>query len=44
MIGYSWYNISADGGETWTTQYLTEIEAENERQAGYIVEPERREP
>jgi len=44
MKGYAWYNISADGGETWTTQYLTTDEAENERKAGYIVEPERKTP
>lgn len=38
MIGYDWYNISADGGETWTTQYITEDEAKRERHDGYIVE------
>ena len=37
MKGYGWYNISADGGDSWTTQYLTEEEAEAERQDGYIV-------
>ena len=37
MVGYDWYNISADGGETWTTQYITEDEAERERKEGYIV-------
>lgn len=42
MKGYDWYKISADGGETWTTQYITEDEAERERKEGYIVERERR--
>lgn len=42
MIGYDWYNISADGGETWTTQYMTEAEANSARQDGYIVKKEGR--
>ena len=32
-----WYYISADGGNTWTAQYMTEKEANDERQKGYIV-------
>lgn len=34
---FTWYDISADGGETWTTQYLTESEAKDERAQGHIV-------
>ena len=41
MVGYDWYNISADGGETWTTQYITKDEAKRERQEGYIVEKDK---
>ena len=40
MIGYDWYNISADGGETWTRQYLTAAEAEEVLYEGYIVKKE----
>ena len=32
------YNISADGGNTWTTQWLREHEVEEHKQLGYIVE------
>lgn len=42
MKGYDWYNISADGGETWTTQYLTAPEAEEAMREGYIVKKEER--
>jgi hypothetical protein len=31
------YNISADGGNTWTTQWLREHEVEEHKQLGYIV-------
>ena len=34
---YSWYKISADGGKSQTKQYLTEEEANEEEQMGYIV-------
>ena len=38
-----WYRISADGGETWTSQILTDTEASREREEyGYIVEMEER--
>ena len=40
MIGYDWYYISADGGETWTTQYLTAADVEEARHEGYIVKKE----
>ncbi len=35
--GHKWYNISGDGGDTWTSQYLTDEEAEQGRKDGYIV-------
>lgn len=34
---YSWYNISADGGKSWTAQYMTEEEAKEEEIKGYTV-------
>jgi len=43
MNNLRWYRISADGGETWTSQILTEAEANREREEyGYIVEMEER--
>jgi hypothetical protein len=32
------YMISADGGETWTIQWLYEHEVAEHKQLGYIVE------
>lgn len=33
-----WYNISADGGKTWTAQWITENEANEMRtKYGYAV-------
>lgn len=32
------YQISADGGASWTTQWFTAAEAEMEKNAGYVVE------
>lgn len=32
------YKISADGGNTWTIQWLHEHEVEECKQLGYIVE------
>ena len=34
---YSWYNISADGGKSWTAQYMTEEDVKDEIAKGYIV-------
>jgi hypothetical protein len=31
------YDISADGGQTYTTQWLYEAEAKAEKENGYIV-------
>lgn len=31
------YDISADGGQTWTSQWLIENEAEEEKKNGWIV-------
>ena len=35
------YRISADGGETWTIQWMTQSEAEKEKKAGKLVEREK---
>lgn len=32
------YRISSDGGETWTMQWMTQSEAEQEKKSGKIVE------
>ena len=42
MNTWKWYNISADNGETWTTQLLTQEEAEEQKREGYIVTPDSR--
>ena len=32
------YKVSADGGKTWTRQWLTKTEVKEARQRGWIVE------
>jgi len=36
-----WYRISADGGYSWTNQYLSVEEAAENRQFGYIVQDDK---
>ena len=37
-ITYHLYKISADGGNSWTSQWLTAAEARKHRKDGYIVQ------
>lgn len=39
MKKYNYYEISADGGETFTKQWLTMEEAKEQQKAGYLVTP-----
>ena len=34
---FAWYDVSADGGVTFTTQWLSEDEARIERESGHFV-------
>lgn len=36
-MNYQWYNISADGGRTWTRQMLSAEEADMHKAMGWIV-------
>lgn len=38
MVKLYKYKISADGGKTWTEQWLSETEAKKEQSAGLIVQ------
>lgn len=39
MKKHRYFEISADGGETFTKQWLTDEEAKEEQKAGYTVTP-----